>query len=185
MMLRSLSEPYFVDFVWGNIMKNTSVLPGILVLCLVGMLALFNEARAAIWQVDAAGGGDFTTIQAAVDNALAGDLILVAPGHYAEQVVVAKDNLTINGSGDDVTFIDSPAQLTDYFIIGSYYFPVVLVRNCGGVVFSNLTLDGMSQGDANLLFQGFGFFNAGGPHLLQEPPNIGDVHEMGIRHPSD
>jgi len=172
MMLRSLSEPYFVDFAWGNIMKNTSVLPGILVLCLVGMLALFNEARAAIWQVDAAGGGDFTTIQAAVDNALAGDLILVAPGHYAEQVVVAKDNLTINGSGDDVTFIDSPAQLTDYFIIGSYYFPVVLVRNCGGVVFSNLTLDGMSQGDANLLFQGFGFFNAGGA--------LDTVHITGI-----
>ncbi len=138
---------------------------GIQLIILVWGLALtvsVSSALATTWQVDPSGSGDFTTIQAAVDNALPGDVIQVAAGHYVEQVVVTKDDLTINGAGESTTFIDSPAQLTNYFIIGSYYFPVVLVRNCSGTTFSNLTLDGRSQGDNNLLFQGFGFFNAGG-----------------------
>lgn len=136
---------------------------------LLGTLLVFLSAtvlpgglQAATWQVDAAGSGDFLTIQAAIDNAAAGDVINVAAGHYVEQLKITTDDLTISGAGIGATYIDSPAQLLNYFIIGNYYFPVVLVENCDGVGFSNLTLDGLMQGDTNPLFQGFGYFNAGG-----------------------
>ncbi len=133
----------------------------IVAVCLIAILVP-GIVGAATWQVDPGGAGDFTTIQAAIDNAAAGDLITVAPGHYVEQLTITTDNLTISGAGRTLTFVDSPAQLTNYFIVGSYYFPVVLVENCVGVGFADLTLDGLGRGDTNPLFQGFGYFNAGG-----------------------
>ncbi|WP_411967378.1 right-handed parallel beta-helix repeat-containing protein [Haloferax sp. YSSS75] len=55
--------------------------------------------------VDAAGGGDYTTIQAAVDAAVDGDTVEVRPGVYREQVavdtnvtLVAPSGATLNGS---------------------------------------------------------------------------------------
>ena len=53
--------------------------------------------------VDADGGGDFTTIGAAVDAADDGDEILVRPGTYAEAITIEKD-ITVRGDGavDDV-----------------------------------------------------------------------------------
>ncbi len=50
------------------------------------------------------GTGDFTTIQAAVDAASHGDLILVAPGTYRENVIMNKPVL-LQGSGAGSTFI--------------------------------------------------------------------------------
>jgi len=51
--------------------------------------------------------GDAPTIQAAVDNAHAGDLILVAAGTYREAVVVEKvDNITIRGTDRNRTILD-------------------------------------------------------------------------------
>ena len=44
------------------------------------------------------GDRDFSTIQAAVDEAASGDLIRVCPGTYIETVVVAKKRLTIKGA---------------------------------------------------------------------------------------
>ncbi len=141
-------------------MKATRLLVA-LVLCM-GLTVVAGNVCATTWQVDGSGAGDFLTIQAAINNAVSGDAIEVAAGHYAEQLVITTDNLSINGAGPTATYIDSPAQLMNYFIIINYYFPVVLVENCDNVGFSNLTLDGLAQGDANPLFQGFGYFNAGG-----------------------
>jgi hypothetical protein len=46
--------------------------------------------------------GEYPTIQAAVDAAAEGDVVVVGPGVYAESVVAAKSNITIQGR--DVTW---------------------------------------------------------------------------------
>jgi hypothetical protein len=53
-----------------------------LVLAPLLLLAGRAEARGTVWVVDPGGGGDFTTIQAAVDAASSGDQILVRAGSY-------------------------------------------------------------------------------------------------------
>lgn len=56
----------------------------LLILMLLGAL---RPASAATWIVDAAGGGDFISIQAAIDAAAPGDVLLVQPGNYAPFVL--------------------------------------------------------------------------------------------------
>lgn len=50
--------------------------------------------------------GDYPTIQSAVDAAQPGDLILIAPGVYREEVAVATERLTIRGEDRNETIID-------------------------------------------------------------------------------
>jgi parallel beta-helix repeat protein len=64
----------------------------IFVLCFVG------TASATNWSVDGSGGADFTGIQDAINNAKAGDTILVYSGIYYENVVVDK-SVTLKGLG--------------------------------------------------------------------------------------
>ena len=65
-----------------------------------------------VWTVDVNGGGDFTSIQAAVNNAVGGDEIIVAPGVYTSLQgghVVDMQGKTIwlhSSDGADVTAID-------------------------------------------------------------------------------
>ncbi len=50
--------------------------------------------------------GDYPTIQSAVDAAQPGDLILIAPGVYREEVAVATERLTLRGEDRNETIID-------------------------------------------------------------------------------
>lgn len=60
-----------------------------------------------IISVDAAGGGDFTSIQAAIDNAANGDEIVVAPGTYDEAINFYGKAVRLRSSGGAaVTTID-------------------------------------------------------------------------------
>lgn len=63
------------------------------------LLLLLLSASAATITVDDSGGADNTTIQAAVDNATAGDTIYVYNGSYEENV---DEQLTLRGEGADV-----------------------------------------------------------------------------------
>ncbi|UCG70754.1 MAG: right-handed parallel beta-helix repeat-containing protein, partial [Thermoplasmata archaeon] len=62
-----------------------------------------EAAGADIWIVDQAGGGNFTTIQDAINNSNDGDTIYVWAGTYLENVVVNKTvSLVGNGSSDTI-----------------------------------------------------------------------------------
>ncbi|MEW6747973.1 MAG: hypothetical protein AB1486_35095, partial [Planctomycetota bacterium] len=62
-----------------------------------------SSAQAATWVVANDGSGDFTELQAAVDAASPGDLILVKDGTYAGALI--QKALSIVGSGPDRTVI--------------------------------------------------------------------------------
>ena len=61
--------------------------------------------------------GDQTTIQAAVDAAQAGDLILVAPGVYHEAVRVCRSDITIRGEDRNGSVLDGQSKLTNGFTV--------------------------------------------------------------------
>jgi hypothetical protein len=61
--------------------------------------------------------GDQSTIQAAVNAASPGDLILVAPGVYHEAVKVCTADLTIRGEDRNTTILDGQSKLTNGFTV--------------------------------------------------------------------
>ena len=79
-------------------MRRTKLVSNLLLLAAVALIlcaALAVPASAATLTVGA--GGQFKTVQQAVDAAKPGDTVLVAPGTYTENVVVSKP-LTITGN---------------------------------------------------------------------------------------
>lgn len=56
-----------------------------------------SPLQAATLTVAADGMGDYTTIQAALDAAAAGDTVIVMPGLYQEDVTILKDRITVSG----------------------------------------------------------------------------------------
>jgi len=54
------------------------------------------------------GSGDYSTIRAAMEAASEGDTILLAPGTYAESVIIAKA-VTLSGEGDRADVVIAPA----------------------------------------------------------------------------
>ncbi|HIH00052.1 MAG TPA: hypothetical protein HA258_05660 [Thermoplasmata archaeon] len=66
----------------------------------------YQQVSKATWIVDDEGDGDFTSVQAAIDNATAGDIIEIYSGTYIENIVIEKSiNLegksTEYGTGSD------------------------------------------------------------------------------------
>ncbi len=68
------------------------------------------SAEPATWYVAGDGSADFTTIQAAVDAANAGDTIIVRDGTYQENVDVTKSLLIRSENGSSVTTLYSAAK---------------------------------------------------------------------------
>ena len=77
-------------------------------ICIISFLVLGTTvtlADAAVLNVDANGGGDYSSIQEAVDKAQNGDTILVSPGVYQENVKVNKELIIASDSaptGDQI-----------------------------------------------------------------------------------
>jgi len=77
-----------------------------LVVAIMILFVLVNTAACATWVVDDSGSADFTSIQAAVDAANAGDTIEVRSGTYYENVNVNKQ-LTLIGKGASVVTVQA------------------------------------------------------------------------------
>jgi hypothetical protein len=73
--------------------------------------------------------GEFPTIQAAVDAAAEGDLVLIAPGVYNEAVDVVTNNLTLRGLDRDGVVLDGQLELDNG----------IRVLGATGVAVENLT----------------------------------------------
>ena len=82
-------------------MNRSILLP---LLALVGLWML-GGANAATLTVDDDGAGPYTTIQAAINDAVPGDIVFVMPGVYPGAVVM-KDEVNLIGYGPHVTTID-------------------------------------------------------------------------------
>lgn len=147
------------------------------------LFALIAEPGLAIgrtWRVEKDGSGDTSVIQDAVEAAASGDTIRIGPGRFSEYtthwyanndwntyVHVRLEELTIIGSGQDVTFIGAAAPGTwakwDYAPAIFFWPPNVngalrvrdlrlvdvvhgIYGEAGSIVVSNVIFDALTQG---------------------------------------
>jgi parallel beta-helix repeat protein len=69
---------------------------------------VFYPALAAVIHVP----GDYPTIQQGIDAATSGDIVLVAPGHYPEEILL-KSGVTVQGAGEGQSIIDGGGNSGD------------------------------------------------------------------------
>ena len=124
------------------------------------------------------------TVQNAVTLASAGDVVVVTPGTYTEQVEIAKD-LTLTGAVSGGSIIKSPASLDTKFTTSGPNKPIVYARD-STVTIKYLTVDGDGKGNANYRIDGIAFNNAGGTidHVtitrVRETPASGNQQGVGL-----
>ncbi|WP_440947766.1 NosD domain-containing protein [Methanosarcina sp. T3] len=120
--------------------------------------------------VGAGGGGNYTTIQAAVNNATSGDTIIVYPGTYTEVIDVDVANLTIrslSGNPEDTIVktlspshnfkvIANNVTISGFKIIGEGYYTGVFITGVSGV---NITNNKFSGNDCAIQVQSSGGCN--------------------------
>ena len=123
----------------------------------VSMIALILFAQvlmATTYVVDQSGSGDYTDIQSAIDAATHGDIIIVKAGTYSAFNTNGLDNLTIQGSGADQTFVyntgtgdavtisGSPNTVFQGFTCSSSAGNGIYVNSSTGTTISNCTIRG-------------------------------------------
>lgn len=98
--------------------------------------------RGATHVVAADGSGDFSTIQAAVDAAAAGDTVSVLPGTYTEAIVIDKD-LTLVGEGprEDVVIRAPAGEVDTLDEFEEHEQPHGLMLTGSSVVITDLTVE--------------------------------------------
>jgi parallel beta-helix repeat protein len=104
-------------------MKRKSI-QNICIIFLFVLGATLTPAGATAITVDSNGGGNYSSIQEAVNNAQNGDTILVNPGVYQENVVVDKEltilsNPTISANQTNRTYVIGAGSENDVFDIYS------------------------------------------------------------------
>ncbi|MFH2050180.1 MAG: right-handed parallel beta-helix repeat-containing protein [bacterium] len=122
------------------------------------------------------------TIQDGIDAAAGGYYINVAAGIYEEQVSIGKE-LQIYGAGKDITTIQSPANLVEYFTTpgSADNYPIVYIHG-PEIVFDGFTIDGLGRGNDNYRFTGIGFWNAGGTISNVDIVSVRNTPFSGTQH---
>lgn len=70
-----------------------------------------SPAHAATWRVETDGSGDFLTVQAGINAAVDGDLVLVGPGTYRERIAfLGKDIEVRSTAGPEATILDGTGK---------------------------------------------------------------------------
>jgi parallel beta-helix repeat protein len=82
------------------------------------------------------------SIQAAIDAAPPGTTIAVAPGTYQENLLIAKDDITLQGAGAGLTVLQPPAQPVDVCL--KLFFPPADLEQNGlnGICVANVDAQG-------------------------------------------
>lgn len=89
----------------------------IIVLTAIFLLAFASTGSAEILNVSAE--GNYTSIQAAIDNASNGDIISVSPGEYKENIVVNKQVTITSTNGSSVTSVIADNADEDVFNVSA------------------------------------------------------------------
>ncbi|GAB3690745.1 hypothetical protein GCM10027592_08220 [Spirosoma flavus] len=76
----------------------------------LAILISWFSSQEVLAQITINGGGNYASIQSAVNAANNGDVIAVPAGTYPQQVLITK-SLTINGAGSDNTIVQAPGSL--------------------------------------------------------------------------
>ena len=130
------------------------------------------------------GSGGYATIQAAVDAAVNGDTILIAAGHYREQVSISGKDITLQGAGVGQTIIDRPnsaALVESYHESNSglpYRYSVVTVKDNSDVTITGVTVDGRDQGG---IASPPGAYNFAGVYVINSDADIDGIAVTNVR----
>lgn len=110
-------------------------------------LIVDEDGHGTLNNCDAAAATPYTTIQAALAAAVAGDTIVVCPGLYDEQPVVDKA-VRISGRGDATVRPSPMADNTTSVTTGNPIAAGVLVADTSGAVIEGIAVDGTDNGGA-------------------------------------
>ncbi|MBK8130703.1 MAG: hypothetical protein IPK53_17975 [bacterium] len=78
---------------------------------LVALVTMCVTAQATVRTVNQFGTAAFSTVQAAINAAVTGDTILIAPGTYAENLIVSGKVLNVIGAGWDLSIVSGQYQI--------------------------------------------------------------------------
>jgi len=151
-----------------NRMKQT-LFTGIV---LLSFLILSSAAFAATITVNASGGADYTTIQAAMSAASAGDVIMVAPGTYTGPVTLV-DGITIQGYSPESTIIDG----------GGTAYQVVIYSGTLQTSISGFTIRGSSLPTAGGTWNSGGIWVGSGPLVIRNNVLTGNKSGIAVGQP--
>jgi Right handed beta helix region len=89
------------------------------------------------------------SIQAAIDAAPTGATVCVGPGTYQENLLIAKDGITLKGAGAGITVLEPPANPRSVCL--KLFFPPVDYENNGlnGICVANVDAGGHELGVVN------------------------------------
>ena len=126
---------------------------GLIAVCAAGALGWASPAQAVQIKVDndkvQCPTAKYTTVQAAVNAAQAGDEIRICPGTYREQVTIARNNLkVVSDNPANMAIIEAPATP----LVAP--FAIVHVRRATGVQIRGIAITGPGPGTCDSLQHG-------------------------------
>jgi parallel beta-helix repeat protein len=140
------------------------VLVSLVVVCsvtlLLGILPGIGTVSAVTITVDAKGGGDYTTVKGAIENASDGDTIIIKNGEYEESGITIDKAITVEGESREGVKIISTAleglfTLKDKVTLRNLTLSSTF-GNLIGLASSGIELDSITSTDGNWSFFGTG-----------------------------